>query len=105
MCYQYTFDCRTIMDQSCPNLKAWNSRKNKGMATIYTCDATNNVIFPLFKNDGKINQELVQIEPLFECPVMQVMRKRKIASPVHATTNPDGKTSSWNKQSNTGPNK
>jgi len=70
------------------------------MATIYTCDFNKSVIFPSFNHEGKINQELVQIEPFFECPHVHELRKKGIAMPAQASVLPDGKMILWNKPIN-----
>src|SRR3990172_10670968 len=99
MSYQYTFDCRTIVNGCCTKLKPWN-KMDEGMVSVYTCKATNNIIFPLLENGGKVNQKVIQVEPLFECPHMHKLRKSGIAMPVQAIVTEEGKTIQWNRTPN-----
>jgi len=80
------FDCRTIQNgRLCGHLSPWNINAKEDLARVCTCKALNVVIFPDYKDLGKITQELIKVKPLFHCPKMQKLRVKGNASSVVAT--------------------
>ena len=87
------FDCRTINNGSqCPHLSPWGVGLKSELARICTCKALNDVIFPVYHDHGKMTQELIKVEPLFNCPFMQKLRKEGKAPHVQLSINPQTKT-------------
>ena len=69
------FDCRTIRKGLvCDYLSPWNISAKEDLARVCTCKALNVVIFPNYKDLGKITQELINVKPLFHCPMLQELR-------------------------------
>ena len=69
------FDCRTMRKGIvCDYLSPWNIGNKGELASVCTCKALNVVIFPHYKDLGKITQELIKVKPLFHCPVLQQLR-------------------------------
>ena len=69
------FDCRTISGNGiCEHLYIWRREQHIEYARTCTCKALNVTIFPEYINDGKVNQELKRIKPVFECPILQELR-------------------------------
>jgi hypothetical protein len=69
------FDCRTIREGLvCDYLSPWDIGKNDEIARICTCKALNVVVFPDYKDLGKFTQELIKVQPIFDCPMLQKLR-------------------------------
>ena len=82
------FDCRTIHNgRMCEDLSPWNINKKDELARICTCKALNVIIFPQYRNLGKVDQELLGVKPLFHCPMLQKLRIQGKAPHVVATIN------------------
>ena len=80
------FDCRTIhKGLVCEHLSPWNTSAKEDLARVCTCRALNVVIFPQYKDLGKITQELLKVKPLFHCPMLQKLRVNGKTSKMIAT--------------------
>jgi len=84
------FDCRTMQNgKICEHLHPWNISNTDELARVCTCKALNVIIFPYYKDLGKITQELIKVKPLFDCPQMQKLRMNGNAPHVVATIGKD----------------
>ena len=80
------FDCRHIDNgRTCISLSPWNTTQKGEINKICTCTALNVVIFAEYHNEGKVNEELINISPVFDCPIMQALRIEGKAPHVEAT--------------------
>lgn len=80
------FDCRTILNGNrCQHLTPWSDGYKDEITRVCTCKALNNIIFPEYENYGKMNEKLIRIKPLFDCPMMQQLRKNGKAPNVMAS--------------------
>jgi len=90
------YDCRLINDGIvCQHLHFWNNEQHIEYAKAYTCKALNVVLFPNYSNEGRINQQLIRIKPLFHCPVIQDLRMNGLVSEMVASININDYTA-WN---------
>ena len=80
------FDCRTIRKGLvCEHLSPWNTGRKEELAHVCTCKALNIVLFPEYKDLGKITQELIKVQPVFHCPILQKFRANDKAPKMVAT--------------------
>ena len=81
-------DCR-IIDNGlrCKYLTSWRDGYKDEITRICTCKALNMIIFPDYKNEGKVNQKLMKVKPLFDCPVLQKLRMEGKAPQMMAIIN------------------
>ena len=90
------FDCKTIQGgMMCKHLIPWNTGRKEELAHVCTCKALNVVIFPQYKDLGKITQELIKVQPLFHCPVLQKLRLNGEVSEMVASID-NNKFKTWN---------
>lgn len=84
-------DCRTITGKGiCKYLYQWRSKMGPDISDVCTCKALNSVIFPDFRKYGKVDQELIGIKPLFDCPYMQELRVKGLLPSYMATITSTG---------------
>lgn len=89
------FDCRTIQEgKMCEHLSPWNIGKKEELARVCTCKALNVVVFPNYKDLGKFTQELIEVRPLFHCPMLQQLRINGKTSQVVASID-ENKFNTW----------
>ena len=94
-----THDCRTINNGTkCKHLRPHKGTRLTLAPRFYICRDSNNILWPLIDNQGKIKEKVKGISPIYSCSIMGELRAKGLAQEAEFTIFPDGTSSHWNKE-------